>query len=309
MPLSTTRTPPQRSFGRRPGASPVVTQPTVSLSALPVAVSAEPAQPVQDLLPGISAPVEPPVETPVEPTVEPTVETPVETTVAVVRRVPPADSQPIESLPGHLTALGIIQRSLEVVANNPLTFLAVFAAIALTEQVVAYLPISLGVPMWMVLPLLTTLGCMALYAATFHTAMNSLKDERVNPDLSLRAMALTPQSAYGVIAATVSALSLLLILPAIGFAWRWALAAPVAIVEGRDARARSVALATPYRAQIRLLVWLLAGLSLLRGLLMLALSPQSMLAGLTGDWLFPMLLTVLTAVMSAVLYRELTSPT
>jgi hypothetical protein len=214
----------------------------------------------------------------------------------------------MESPAGNVTAPGIILRSLAVMSRNPVTFLALVAATALTEQVVALLPASAGLPSWTILPLLTTMGCMALYAAAFHTAMSSLKGERVNFDLSLRAMAATPKSAYGIIAVTVSSLSLLLILPAMGFAWRWALAAPVAIVEGGDARARSVTLATPYRVQIRFLVWLLVGLSLLRGLLMLSLSPESILAMLAGDWLFPMLLTVLTAVTCAVLYREAASP-
>lgn len=228
--------------------------------------------------------------------------------------LPPAGDQPsagdqsVQSQATGLTAPGVIFRSLAVLARNPVTFLALLAAIVLTEQVVAWFPVSVGVPMWMILPLLTTLGCMALYAAAFQTAMSSLKGERVNLDLSLRAMASTPSSAYGVIALTVASLSLLLIIPAVGLAWRWALAAPAAIAEGGDARARSVALATPYRAQIRLLVWFLVGLSLLRGLLLLPLSSQSILMVLAGDWLFPMLLTLLTAVICAVLYRDVMSP-
>lgn len=283
MPLSTTRTPPQRSFGRRPGATPV-THETVSLSAPPTAQSVESAQPARSWLSEIAAQAEPAIARP-----DPTIGTP-----------------PIHV--GDLTALGIIRHSLAVMARNPVTFLALVAATALTEQVAAFFPISAGVPAWMLLPLLTTIGCMALYTAAFHTAMMSLKGERVNPDLSLRAMACTPRSAYGVLALTVSSLSLLLIIPAVGIAWRWALAAPVAIVEGQDARARSVALATPYRVQVRLLVLLLVGLSFLRGLLSLVFSPEAILMGLMGDWLFPMLLTLFTAVTCAVLYRELASP-
>jgi hypothetical protein len=204
-----------------------------------------------------------------------------------------------------LNALGIAGRSLAVISRNPVTFLALVAAAALTEQVAGFSLTAVGVPAWMILPVLTTLGCMALYAAAFNAAMSSLKGERVNFDLSLRAMASTPGSAYGVIAVTVSSLSLLLILPAIGVAWRWALAAPVAIVERGNARARSAALGAPYRAQLRLLVLLLAALSILRGLPAMSLSLQSIVTGLASDWLFPMLLTVLTAVTGAVLYREL----
>lgn len=287
MPLSTTRTPPQRSFGRRAGTTPA--QPTVSLSAPPAGAPADTVQPAQNRLSETATPAEP-----------------VEPEGAGLSTA--ADTLPRESRAGNLTALGVVLQSLAVMARNPVTFLALVAAVALTEQVAVHFPASFGVPSWLLMPLLTTMACMALYAAAFHTAMSSLKGERVNFDLGLRAMASTPPSAYGTIAVTVSALSLLLILPAIGFAWRWALTAPVAIVEGGDARARSLALAAPHRAQLRMLVWLLAGLSLLRGLLMMALSPQSILMGLMGDWLFPMLLTVLTAVASAVLYRQLTSP-
>jgi hypothetical protein len=104
---------------------------------------------------------------------------------------------------------------------------------------------------------------------------------------------------------TVSSLSLMLILPAVGFAGRWALAAPVASVEGRDARIRSLALTVPYRSQIRLLVLVVAGLTLLRALLAVLFGGSSVVGALTGDWLFPMLLTVLVAVGGAVLYRDL----
>lgn len=287
MPLSPTRTPPQRSFGRRPGPSTAAaTHPTVSLSAPPAAEAVETAQPARNWLSEITAQAEP----------------------AIAHPAVPANAPPMESQAGKLTARGIVLRSLAVMGRNPVTFLALIAAAALSEQVVALLSASAGLPGWTILPLLTTMGCMALYAAAFHTAMSSLKGERVNFDLSLRAMAATSKSAYGVIALTVSSLSLLLILPAIGFAWRWVLAAPVAMVEGGDARTRSALLARSRRTQIRLLVWLLAGLSLLRALLVLSLSPDAVLAGLMGDWLFPMLLTVLTAVMSAVLYREAAAP-
>jgi len=298
MPLNTTRTPPQRSFGRRPGASPVASTPAVTREPAP------PSVPVKEILQdaqaapnwlseiaGQSRPVPP--QTAPSPVID-----------------EPADFHQPQEAPAanpaaNLTASGIVGRSLTVLGRNPVTFLALIAAVALTQQVAVFFPVSVGVPAWMLMPVLTTMGCMALYAAAFNTALSSLKGERVNLDLSLRAMASTPASAYGVIAVTVSSLSLWLIIPAIGIAWRWVLRAPVAIAEGGDARARSVVLATPYRAQLRRLVLLLAGLSLMRGLLMMSLSPESILAGLMGDWLFPMLLTVLTAVTGAVLYRDL----
>jgi hypothetical protein len=66
-----------------------------------------------------------------------------------------------------------------------------------------------------------------------------------------------------------------------------------------------LALTAPYRSQIRLLVLLVAGMTLLRGLLAVLFATSSVMSALTGDWLFPMLLTVLVAVAGAVLYREL----
>ncbi|HWU54628.1 MAG TPA: hypothetical protein VN175_03940, partial [Rhizomicrobium sp.] len=44
MPLNTTRTPPQRSFGRRPGASPVASTPAVTREPAP------PSVPVKEIL-------------------------------------------------------------------------------------------------------------------------------------------------------------------------------------------------------------------------------------------------------------------
>ena len=267
-----TRTAPQRSFGRRP-------------------VSAPPA-------PQAFAP------TPIG---------------DVLREAPPVPgevlSQPDPAVyaddtlqdPPKPTALSVvvIRQSLAVIRKNPLTFLALFLAIALPEQFLAYLPISLGLPAGLVQPLFATLGCMALYAATFQGALASVGGEKVNFDTCLLAMIRTPLHAYGTIAVTVSSLSLMLILPVAAIAGSWALAAPVAIVEGRDARARSKALTVPCHAQVRLLVLLLAGLTLLCGLLTAGFATGSMVDALTTDWLCPMLLTMLAAVSGAVLYRKL----
>jgi hypothetical protein len=307
MALNTTRTPPQRSFGRRPGASPETVapsrQPTVSFSEPPVSPSAEApaeipqdAKPAQNWLSEITGQSRPERSQPA---------TVLQLALPFADDQPAIDNQPRDVQAAGLNALGVVGRSLAVLVRNPVTFLALVAAAALTEQVAGFFLTAVGIPAWMILPVLTTLGCTALYAAAFNAAMSSLKGEKVNFDLGLRSMASTPGSAYGVIAVTVSSLSLLLIIPAIGFAWRWVLAAPVAMVEGGDARARSAALGAPHRVQLRFLVLLLAALSILRSLLAMSLSPESILAGLAGDWLFPMLLTVLTAVTGAVLYRDL----
>ena len=204
-----------------------------------------------------------------------------------------------------LLSVFVVRQSLAVIRKNPLTFLALFVAIALPEQFLAYLPISLGLPAGLVQPLFATLGCMALYAATFQGALASVSGEKVNFDTCLLAMTRTPLRAYGIIAVTVSSLSLMLILPVAAIAGSWALAAPVAIVEGRDARARSMALTVHCHAQVRLLVLLLAGLTLLCALLTAGLATGSMVDALTTDWLCPMLLTMLAAVAGAVLYRKL----
>lgn len=284
-----TRSAPQKSFGRRPGPSlpGVEPQPPAPPPVQEILRDAQPAANWLSEIAGPSARPEPQPEPP--PIAEP----------------PVTVDQAADEAGPELGASSVIRRSLRVLAKNPMTFLAVFAVIALPEQTLAYLPLSLGLPAPVILPLFTTLGCMALYAATFAGALASLKGEEVNFDVCLRALARTPAGAYGVIAMTVSSLSLMLILPAVGFAGRWALAAPVANVEGRDARIRSLALTAPYRSQIRLLVLTVAGLTLLRALLAVLFGGSSVVGALTGDWLFPMLLTVLVAVGGAVLYREL----
>jgi hypothetical protein len=284
-----TRSAPQKSFGRRPGPALQGVEPQPPAPP-PVQDILRDAQPAANWLSEIAGQSAKPVPQPEPP---PIAEPPVTVDQAADDAAP------------ELGAGSVIGRSLQVVARNPVTFLAAFAAIALPEQTLAYLPLSLGLPAAVILPLFTTLGCMALYAATFAGALASLKGEEVNFDVCLRAVARTPAGAYGVIAMTVSSLSLMLILPAVGFAGRWALAAPVASVEGRDARIRSLALTVPYRSQIRLLVLVVAGLTLLRALLAVLFGGSSVVGALTGDWLFPMLLTVLVAVAGAVLYRDL----
>ena len=274
------RTAPQKSFGRRAGTAPLVHRPE---APVPVEKILQDAQPAPNWLREM-----------------------VGQSIADARYASrPEDDPSTDGWAPSLPAGDIVGRSLAVLGRNPMTFLAVLAAIALPEQFIAYFPISMGMPATLVTPLFTTLGCMALYAASFHGALASLRGEKVNLDTCLRAMARTPGSAYGTLAATVSSLSLMLIVPAIAFAGRWFLAAPVALVEGRDARARSVALTAPHRAQVRLLVLLLAGLTLLRGLLAVALTSNRIVGALTGDWLFPMLLTMFAAVAGAVLYRTL----
>ncbi|HEX4636114.1 MAG TPA: hypothetical protein VH189_08020 [Rhizomicrobium sp.] len=286
------RTAPQKSFGRRPAPPPRASEPEAPAPVLVQEVLRD-AQPAPNWLSEITA---------TAPALAPKS---AQQPAPCPADDPQTDHQTTDDVPSSLTAGHVVGRSLAVMGKNPVTFLAVLAVIALPEQFIAYLPISAGIPAEIVMPVFTTLACMALYATAFAGALASLKGEKVNLDVCLRAMARTPGSAWASIATTVSCLSLMLILPAIGFAGRWALAAPVAIVEGRAARARSLALTAPNRAQIRLLVLLLAGLTLLRGFLAMAFATSSVMSALTGDWLFPMLLTVFAAVAGAVLYHRL----
>jgi len=299
MALNPTRTAPQKSFGRRAGPAPGASEPA-GAPPVPAEEMLQGAQPASNWLSeiaGLSHPPPAPRQSPAED------ERPQDKQDDLPPDKPAALSSP--SSHAGISAGHIIGRSLKVMGRNPVTFLAVLAVIALPEQFVAYLPLSLGAPAALVGPVFTTLGCMALYVAAFHGALAGLNGEKVNLDVCLSALARTPASAYGTIASTVSLFSLMLIVPAIGFAGRWSLAAPVALVEGRDARARSAALTEPYRGQLRLLAMTLAGLTLLCGLLTVSFSAGAMVSALASDWLFPMLLTLFAAVAGAVLYREL----
>jgi hypothetical protein len=162
-----------------------------------------------------------------------------------------------------------------------------------------------------VLQLLTGLSCLALYAALFHGAMRDLGGQPVTFGDCLRAVLRTPTPAVGAIALTVGSVWLLLIVPGIGFATRWAVAAPAAIVEGkslRDALARSTALTAACRPQVRILVLLLAALGISRAFTMMpvwGMPVEALPEFFFGNWLFPLLLTAFTAASGAMLYHTL----
>jgi hypothetical protein len=221
-------------------------------------------------------------------------------------------SSPAEALPEQPVPLErerVIARSSALMGRNGLTVLALVAAAAVPERA-AYHILETGL---LSLPL-TLVGCMALYAAVFDAAMRDLKGEPRTFIGALGAARVTPLSAYKAIAMTVLAVWWMLIVPATGRATRWALAAPVAIAEGKtlsEALARSTALTEPARLQVRRLVLLLAGLAILRALAMLLVwsaPAEAVGAFILGDQLFPLLLTAFTAASGAVLYRELCQP-
>jgi hypothetical protein len=160
-------------------------------------------------------------------------------------------------------------------------------------------------------PLITVLGCFVLYAAVFHGAICDLKGEAVSFNDCLGAGLQGFKSAFGSIALTVMSVWLLLILPCIGLATGWAVAAPAALSEGlglRAALARSVKLVAPHRPQVQVLVFLLAVLSISRSLMMMPIwgvPSEGLVVFMVGNWLFPLLLTAFAAASGAVLYQEL----
>jgi hypothetical protein len=203
----------------------------------------------------------------------------------------------------------VIARSFALMGRNGITFLALIAAASVPERAAYHL-----LDTDFLSPLLTLAGCMALYAAVFDTAMRDLKGESITLAGALRAARATPLSAYKAIAMTVLAVWWLLIVPGVGRATRWALAAPVAMAEGKtlsEALARSTALTQTAHRRVRRLVLLLAALAISRGLAMLPVwgAPAEGLGDfILGDWLFPLLLTAFTAASGAALYRDLSQP-
>ena len=110
---------------------------------------------------------------------------------------------------------------------------------------------------------------------------------------------------------TVLAVWFLLIVPFIGVATRWAVAAPAAIAEGVDTRtalARSATLTASARASVRTLVLLLAGLAISRAFSMMpvwGMPSEALPEFFFGNWLLPLLLTAFSAAAGTVLYDEL----
>jgi len=215
-------------------------------------------------------------------------------------RVAPAQPAPAaEGFESHR----VIVRSLALMGRNGITVLALVAAAALPERAVFHM-----IQTDLLSPILTWLGCLALYAAVFQAAMADLRGEKSGFVEALGAVKATSAGAYISIAVTL--LSVWFLATLTPSAANSALAAPVAILEGkgwRDSRARSAAMIAPCRARVRLLLLLLAGLACARGLVLLPvlnLPAQAVQLFLLGGWLFPQLLTVVCAAAGAALYHE-----
>ena len=199
----------------------------------------------------------------------------------------------------------IIAKSFGLMGRNGVTFMALIAVAAAPGRLVYHLGGEA------LSPLMTALGCFALYAAVFDGAIRDLKGERASLHDCLSAGLRGLPSAFGAIALTVMSVWLLLILPCIGLATGWAVAAPAALAEGlglRAALARSVKLAAPHRPQIQTLVLLLGALSISRSVMMMPIwgvPVEGVAAFIAGNWLFPLLLTAFAAASGAALYQEL----
>jgi hypothetical protein len=200
----------------------------------------------------------------------------------------------------------IIAKSFGVMGRNGVTFLALIAAAAAPNRLVYHLGGEA------LSPLITVLGCFVLYPCVFDGAIRDLKGEKPSFHDCLGAGLRGLPSAFGAIALTVMSVWLLLILPCIGLATGWAVAAPAALAEGlglRAALARSVKLAAPHRPQIQALVVLLGALSISRAVMMMPIwgvPVEGVAVFIAGNWLFPLLLTAFAAASGAALYQELT---
>ena len=199
----------------------------------------------------------------------------------------------------------IIAKSFGLMSRNGVTFLALIAAAAAPNRLVYHLGGEA------LLPLITALGCFALYPCVFEGAIRDLKGEKPSFGDCLSAGWRGFRSASGAIVLTVMSVWLLLILPCIGLATGWAVAAPAALAEGlglRAALARSVKLAAPHRPQVQVLVFLLAVLSISRSVMMMPIwgvPVEGVAVFIAGNWLFPLLLTAFAAASGAALYQEL----
>jgi len=200
----------------------------------------------------------------------------------------------------------IIAKSFGLMGRNGVTFMALIAVAAAPGRLVYHLGGEA------LSPLITALGCFVLYGAVFDGAIRDLKGEKASFHDCISAGLRGLPSAFGAIVLTVMSVWLLLILPCIGLATGWAVAAPAALAEGlglRAALARSVKLAAPHRPQVQRLVFLLAVLSISRSVMMMPIwgvPVEGVTAFIAGNWLFPLLLTAFAAVSGAVLYQELT---
>ncbi len=234
---------------------------------------------------------------------------------AVPNSVSPKTLRVEEQLSGFpqptLNILRVVAHGFKLMGRNSVTVLALVAAAAVPNRVVYHLMPPDSPLMIPLLTLITAVTCAFLYVGVLSCALRDLDGQPVSFGACLK-------SSFGMTAATAvfSLLTtlmvwLLLIVPGIGIATTLAAAGPVAVAEGktvREAATRSASLIAPYQSQVRVLVLLLAALSLSRAFSMLwlwGLPLEAVLVFIVGNWLFPLLLTAFTASAGAALYSEL----
>ena len=206
----------------------------------------------------------------------------------------------------------VAAQSFAVMGRNTVPFLALIAAAAAPERILYHTMNLQNANTFVIMELVTVLSCGPLYVAVLSGALADLNGEPVSFANCLRAAWRTPFAAMLLGLCSALATWLLLIAPGIGPASRWAVAAPAAFAESlgvKAALARSAALTASCRAQIRILLWLLVGLAIMRaiGIMPVWGEPfEALPIFLLGNWLFPLLLTAFTAAASAVLYHALT---
>jgi hypothetical protein len=208
----------------------------------------------------------------------------------------------------------VVSRAFGTLAHNAVTFLALVAAAAAPERLAYHF---LPMDKLMMIPMLTGitgLSRMALLAAATKAALSDFRGEPVQFGRCLEAavicyfpvFAITLLGTLGIAAA-----SLLLIVPGVILALAWSVTVPVRIAEGKSifaAFTRSRSLSKGYRWQI-LALWLM--LLLLGSGIALAMLPVwgmpriALPAFVMGNWLFTLLLALLTAIGSASIYYEL----
>jgi hypothetical protein len=208
----------------------------------------------------------------------------------------------------------VVSRAFGALAHNAVTFLALVAAAAVPERLAYHF---LPMDNLMMIPMLTGitgLSRMALLAAATRAALSDFRGEPVQFGRCLEAAVIgfLPVCAITLLGTLgIAAASLLLIVPGIILTLAWSVAVPVRMAEGKGifaAFARSRALSKGYRWQI-LALWLM--LLLLGSGIALAMLPVwgmpriALTAFIMSNWLFTLLLAMLTAVGSASLYYEL----
>jgi hypothetical protein len=219
---------------------------------------------------------------------------------------------PAEASAPTIDTKRVAAQSFAVMGRNTVPFLALIAAAAAPERILYHTSDLGSLGSVALMELVTVLSCGPLYVAVLSGALTDLNGEPVRFANCLRAALRAPIAATILGLCSALAAWLLLLVPGIGPASRWAVAAPAAFAESTGfeaAFARSTALTAPCRPQIRTLLWMLIGLAITRALAIMPVwgAPfEALPIFLLGNWLFPLLLTAFTAAASAVLYQALT---